>query len=146
MTTLSATRTRQFISSPTRPNEKHPVLASTKIYSGSGVCKLDAAGYARPIAASLTNPSFLGFAEEPIDNSAGADGALEVNIKPEGVLLLDTITGAVGRVDVDKPVYMSDDGTGFTLTALNNVLIGAITNYIDGKFRVFFQAKAYRSQ
>lgn len=120
------------------------VLTATTIYRGSAVCAETASGYARPVAASLTNPEFYGFAIDGVANP-GASGAEHVEVVQEGVLVVDAITGATGVADIGDVVYMADDGTGLTETSTNNVAIGKIVDYIGGKFRVFFQATALRS-
>lgn len=127
-------------------DEKFQVKTATTIYAGSALVTEAADGYARPLAASLTNPVFLGFALEGVVN-AGASGAKLVLVSQEGdvEVALAGVTGGTGVIDIGVTVYMADDGTGFTLTSTNNVAIGKVVNYVDGKFLIHYQGAGRRS-
>jgi len=99
-----------------------PVQKSATIYRGSAVG--DSAGYARALSAG---DSFRGFADAKVDNSAGIAGAKTIDVIECGKVQV-SIT-AVSRVDVGKPVYMSDDAT-FTLTQGSNSLVGRVARYV----------------
>lgn len=103
-----------------------PVIASDIIYEGAAVGD-NASGYARPLQAA---DPFLGFAEQKVDNSAGAAGALSVRVTERGKLVVPVV-GATGVGDVGTAVYMSDDDT-FTLTSTSNSLIGKVGRYVSG--------------
>ncbi len=103
-----------------------PVIASDIIYEGAAVGD-NASGYARPLAAA---DPFLGFAEEKVDNSAGAAGALSVRVKERGKIAA-SVTGVTGVGDVGTAVYMSDDDT-FTLTSTSNSLVGKVARHVSG--------------
>ena len=143
MTALAADTIRIFEGNIPDKCAHFQVLTATTIYEGSAVCAESAVGYARPVAASLTSPEFYGFAEESVVNS-GASGAKKVKVRREGVIVLTAITGMTGITNIGDSVYMSDDGTGFTSTSTNNVLIGKVGNYVDSKFLVDFQAISLR--
>lgn len=98
-----------------------PVKASSKIYEGSAVGLTG--GYARALNAG---DSFGGFAEVFVDNSAGADGAVNVNVNRFGLIVLPISGLAV--TDIGKPVYASDDNT-FTLTSTGNSAIGRVVRW-----------------
>lgn len=123
----------------------YQVKASTTIYGQAGVCLEAADGYARPCAASLTNPEFLGFALEKVVNS-GASGAKNVELQNKGVLiaLLADVAGAAGVTDIGATVYMSTDND-LTLTSTNNVPIGKVVTYVDGYLYIYFEANALAS-
>ena len=59
--------------------QSYPVLAATKIQVG-GLTALDASGWAIP-GATATTLTAVGRADEEVDNSAGANGALRVKVR-----------------------------------------------------------------
>jgi hypothetical protein len=146
MTALAADTTRVYDSGVPRVQRDSLVKASTTIYNGSALCLEQADGYARPVAASLTAPVFLGFALEEVVNS-GASGTKRVRTISQGVLTvpLAGVTGATAVTDIGATVYMADDGSGLTLTSTNNVAIGKIMGLVDGFLMIFFQAGPLRS-
>ena len=97
-----------------------PVKGSTIIYQGAAVGG-HSSGYARPIQ---NGDKFLGFADEHIDNSGGADGIKTVRVKKRGAVPLDISGVALG--DIGKSVYATDDNT-FTLSDSSSVYIGQIS-------------------
>lgn len=98
---------------------EYGVIANDIIYEGAVVGE-NGAGYARPLQAGDT---FLGFAEQTIDNSTGAAGELRVRVKTYGKVKL-AVSGAT-ITDIGKPVFASDDNT-FTLTQGTNSYIGRV--------------------
>ncbi len=100
-----------------------PVKASSKIYEGSAVGLTG--GYARALNAG---DSFGGFADRAVDNSSGADGAVNVSVSRFGLIQL-AISG-LAVTDIGKPVYASDDNT-FTLTATSNSAIGRVSRWVS---------------
>lgn len=112
-----------------------PVIAADIIYEGAAVGD-NASGYARPLAAA---DPFLGFANKQVDNSGGAAGALNVEVRQQGIAQL-TVVGAEDTDDVGEAVYASDDGT-FTLTSTSNTVIGKVVRHVSGTTcMVWFQA------
>ncbi len=103
---------------------EYPVIASDIIFQGSAVGE-NASGYARPLVAA---DPFLGFAEEKVDNSAGAAGAARVRVKSKGYVKLPIASIAITSND-RVAVYASDDNT-FTLTATSNSLIGYVAQWL----------------
>src|SRR6266496_3795555 len=117
-----------------------PVKASTKIYQGSAVGL--SSGYARPLVAG---DLFVGFAEKQADNSAGANGAINVKLFDEGKVE-KTIT-SVAVTDQGAPVFASDSDT-YTLTAGSNSLVGVVqrvsgTDLAVIKFKALTDHMAY---
>jgi hypothetical protein len=100
------------------------VIATDIIYEGAAVGD-NGSGYARPLVAG---DPFLGFATEKADNSAGAAGAINVNVKHKGRVQL--AVGSLAITDVGKQVYASDDNT-FTLTATSNSAIGRVIRFVS---------------
>ena len=106
--------------------EDYPVAASSVIYEGSAVGE-NASGYARALVAL---DKFLGFAVFAADNSAGAAGAIRVEVRKKGNVRLAVVGSAI--TSNDRPaVYASDDGT-FTLTSTGNSQIGYVSRWISG--------------
>jgi hypothetical protein len=102
-----------------------PVTDNVIIYRGSAVGSL--AGYARQLVAGDT---FLGFAEQKVDNTATghASGAKNVPVRRKGYAQLSV--GSLAVTDIGKAVYASDGAT-FTLTQSTNSRIGTVHRYIS---------------
>jgi hypothetical protein len=146
MTALSATvRVTRKIEEHVRA--AHPVKTATAIYGGAALCLEAANGFARPVAAGLTNPEFLGFSTEDIASSGAASGTLSVNVIAQGIIELPLagVTGATAVTDIGTTTYMADDGTGFTTASTGNVSIGKVAGLVAGMITIFFQADALRS-
>jgi hypothetical protein len=122
MTTLAANKLRDY---QMGDKEEYPVIASDIIYQGAAVGE-NASGYARPLVAA---DPFLGFAEAIANNSAGAAGAINVNVKKKGNIVLP-ISGLAITANDRPAVYASDDDT-FTLTATSNTLIGYVSRWVS---------------
>jgi hypothetical protein len=101
-----------------------PVIASDIIYEGAAVGLVNASGHARPLTAVDT---FVGFAEEKADNSAGAAAAINVRVIKKGAVKL-TITG-VAITDIGQPVYAQDDNA-FSFLKTSGVFIGFVRRYV----------------
>ena len=87
-----------------------PVKAATKIYAGSLV--VADGGYAKP-AAKAANLVALGRAEHLADNSGGANGDIQVQVR-RGTFRWGTVAAAAGKVtvaEIGKDVYIADDQT-----------------------------------
>lgn len=83
------------------------VAAAAVIYAGALIC-VNAAGYATPGIISATLKA-VGMAKENIDNSAGADGDLNVPVH-KGVFLFAN-AGDITIADLEADVYVTDDQT-----------------------------------
>jgi hypothetical protein len=95
-----------------------PIKASTEIFLGAPVGLT--AGYGRQLVAGDT---FVGFADQHVNNAVATDGAARVPTIYRGLVKL-TITG-VAVTDVGKDVYASDDST-YTLVVGANSFIGKV--------------------
>jgi len=84
-----------------------PVAASAKIYAG-GLVVLNATGYAAP-GSTATGLTARGRAEEQVDNSAGADGALSVKTR-SGCFRFKN-DASINRTHINKTAYIVDDET-----------------------------------
>lgn len=117
-----------------------PMKAATKILQGTAV-GLDS-GYARPIQ---DGDVFAGFANHTVDNTDGANGALDVRVRAKGVIEVD-VAGVTGVGDVNDDVYAADDQTYSITDSGTDVLIGSIHRHVSGtKVRMAFQAESLRS-
>ncbi|HEY4247816.1 MAG TPA: hypothetical protein VGM64_13255 [Lacunisphaera sp.] len=101
-----------------------PLAAATIIYLGTLVAR-DAAGRAVP-ASDTAGLRVIGRAEETIDNSAGAPGALSINIRLGCYKFDNSATQAVDADDIGKMAVVEDDQT-VAETSANNVCAGRIT-------------------
>lgn len=100
--------------------EEYDIKAATNIYEGAAVGVEAATGLARGLVAG---DYFKGFSKYQANNSAGANGALRVQVQVRGVIKLP-IAGLVAA-DVGKKVYASADDT-FTLTSAGNSEVGRV--------------------
>lgn len=107
MAALSAPRSTLARSGDLR---EPPVKAATKIYAGAMVA-IDANGWALP-AAAVAAHRVIGRAEDTADNSAGANGAINVRVAT-GVFRWDNSasTDLIARADIGAPCYVVDDNT-----------------------------------
>lgn len=117
-----------------------PVVAADIIYEGAAVGD-NGSGFARPLVAL---DAFQGFAVRKADNSAGANGAINVKLRQTGEIVLSVATLASVN-DEGSTVYASDDDT-FTLVSTGNTAIGKVARYISGtNALVHFEAASKRS-
>ena len=85
------------------------VAANKKIYAGSLVAR-DAAGYATP-GATATTLIGVGRANETIDNTGGANGAVSVEVE-KGVFRFGNSAGdPITIADIGATCYIEDDET-----------------------------------
>ena len=87
-----------------------PVKGATRLFAGSIVC-IDATGFAVKGATSATLKA-VGRAEEAVDNTLGADGALRVPVG-SGVFRYANSAAAdlITLADVDAACFIVDDQT-----------------------------------
>lgn len=100
------------------------VIASDIIYEGAAGGD-NGAGYARPLVAGDT---FVGFAVDKTDNSAGSAGDKNAEFRTEDRIQL-SVSGAV-ITDVGQPVYASDDDT-FVFLPTGNSYIGRVVRFVS---------------
>jgi hypothetical protein len=88
----------------------YPVAATKLIYAGS-IVVLNATGYAEPATAAVAKKA-LGRACAQVDNSAGANGDLSVEVE-EGVFRYSNSAGGdeVTLAEVGSACFLVDDGT-----------------------------------
>ncbi|MGO4380367.1 hypothetical protein [Pseudoduganella sp. RAF53_2] len=107
MTALTADR-----NTPSKKTQRLPVLvaANAKIYAGA-IVAASATGFAVPgsTAATLT---YLGRAEEFVDNTGGADGAQTIQVaRGEAFFYSNLGADPVVQADLGKTCYIVDDQT-----------------------------------
>ena len=87
-----------------------PVAANAKIYAGA-ITVANATGYAAPGAAAL-DLTYLGRAEEAVDNTGGADGAKTVLVRRgKAFKFKNAAADAVTQAELGEPCYIADDET-----------------------------------
>jgi hypothetical protein len=84
-----------------------PVAASTKIEAGKMVA-VNATGYLVE-ASDTASIIVVGVADETIDNSAGANGALTCLVKRAQLFKMKNGTATVTQASVGSNVYVEDD-------------------------------------
>ncbi len=87
-----------------------PVASGKKIYAGALVAA-NSTGYATP-GAKATTLTYLGRAEETVDNGSGDDGDVSVLVR-RGVAFqfANSATDAVTQASLGKTCYIEDDQT-----------------------------------
>ena len=118
--------------------EQHPIKANVKIFKGS-LCVIDA-GYLAP-GRSATGLLVAGRAEDTIDNTVGAAGALTVPVKrgkfrwgnsAAGDLIAQANVGALCYIVDDQTVALTD-GTGTRSSAGKIVGVDAAGVWVESK-------------
>lgn len=114
-----------------------PLAASAKVYRHTYVGQVSGTNTFRALVAA---DKFAGVAQDSADNTGGAAGAKDVQVKREG-RLLETVTGATATTAIGTSVYASADDT-LTTTSAGNSLMGKIGGYdiATGKSIVEFWA------
>lgn len=107
-----------------------PVAAAVVIYAGTLVA-VNAAGEA-VMAAATAGLRVLGRAEQTIDNSTGAAGALYINVKRGAFKVANSATAAVDADDIGKLCYIEDDHTVAEMAA-NSIPAGVVLG-LDGDY------------
>lgn len=100
------------------------MAASAKVFAGTMVAR-NATGYATP-AADAANLVVVGMAEEQVDNSSGADGAVNINKIRRGRAFWFTNSGtnAVTAAHIGTDVYVEDDQTVASAGGVNSIVAG----------------------
>ena len=107
-----------------------PVAATVRIFQGSLVA-LSAAGLAQP-GATATTLTAAGRAEETVDNSSGAAGALTVTVR-RGVFQYKNLgIDPVVQADVNKDCFIVDDETVAKTNGGNTRSIAGKVRGVDG--------------
>ena len=119
--TVRDTRDRRLLSVP--------VAASAHIYANSMTC-FDADGYLVP-ASDTASLVYAGIATEEVDNSSGADGALNCVVE-RGQLFKVASAETETQDAVGLLRYVSDDQTVAAVgTTTNDVLVGKVVEFVD---------------
>ncbi len=106
-----------------------PITASTKIFAGSLVAA-NATGFATP-GAVATTLTYLGRAEEQVDNTTGANGDKTINIRRGKAFKFKNHTDAVTQADLGKVCYIVDDETVAKTNGTNTRSAAGIVVGID---------------
>lgn len=107
-----------------------PVAAGAKIYAGS-IVVANASGYAAP-GSTATGLTYLGRAEEQVDNTGGANGAKTVLVaRKQAFRFANSATDAVTQASLGKACYIEDDetvaatnGTGTGTRSAAGIVVG----------------------
>lgn len=99
---------------------QYKVEAGEVLYKGT-MCFLDADGFALPTAGGA---KFAGIVRKTVDNSAGADGDLEVECYTEGDFVLPL--ASVAQADLTPGLAYASDNYTCTTTSTSNSFIGNI--------------------
>lgn len=140
MSTRTKDIKRDFDASVDPLFEDYPAIVTDIIYEGSAVTLETSTGRARP--AVVADTVFAGFAVKQADNSAGAAGAINVQVRTQGKVKIP-VTGVTALTDVGSKVFLTDDDT-FTLTSAGGHLIGKVVRWISSTIcMVTFEADTF---
>lgn len=104
----------------------HPVEEAVVIHKGSMV-GLNAAGYAVPVT-EATGITAVGMAEESVDNTSGADGAVNVTIRYGTFKWTNgATTDAITRAEIGDAAYGVDNST-VSDVATGRSIVGVIVD------------------
>ncbi len=106
--------------------QSYPIAASTKIYQGS-IVMVNSSGFLVP-AADAAGGKVVGVAEKTVDNSAGSNGDLRVNVR-RGVFLLDATS--ITQAMVGTVMYVVDDHTFDDATGTNSIKAGRLVDFVS---------------
>jgi hypothetical protein len=113
------------------------VKANAVIYKGAMVA-VDATGFAVP-AADTAGLKVMGVAQDSVNNTGGADGAVSVDVDKGVFLVNNNGTNAVVQATVGSDCQVADDNTVRASGAANNIVAGVV-DFIDatGQIGVYF--------
>jgi hypothetical protein len=104
----------------------YPVKGGSKIYAGSIVC-IGADGYAVP-GSDTAGLKFIGISRRYVDNTAGSNGALSVEVWRRGCF--EMTASGMGIGNAGDSVYVVDGQTvGLAVTTVNDVPCGRISEF-----------------
>jgi hypothetical protein len=114
-----------------------PIIATDIVYEGAMVGD-NGSGYGRPLVAG---DKFVGHSVSKVDNTTGAAGALNIQLRTGHYRLIVDLVGFI--TDVGQPVYASDDATLTFVgagTSTGNSYVGVVTRYVSAtKMEVEFR-------
>lgn len=109
------------------PVKAYPVLASTRIFQGA-VVMITSAGFATNAAASAGNLGSPGLAVEEANNSAGANGAIQVKVQA-GLYLLPATS--IAQANVGASMFSPDNNAFDETQGANEPLIGVLEEFVS---------------
>lgn len=117
------------------------VGAAVVIYKGAGLAR-NATGYVVP-ATDAAAVKFIGFSEEKVDNSAGANGAKTVKYITGITATMKNAGGAIVQASKHTLCYVSDDESVTTAAvAVNDVIVGTVTKFSATVVDVYVDERA----
>lgn len=127
MAALSAARNTLQMGSDGTFKMTVPLKAAAKVWQGGLVCIDNTTGFATAGAAATTNIC-VGVALTSVDNTAGGNGALSVDVIVEAGFLMDCSGQA--QTALGRLVYFVDDHT-VTTTAAGSAAVGVCINFVS---------------
>lgn len=111
----------------------HPVATNVKLFAGALVA-LNATGYLTPGAVATTLVA-AGRAEEAVDNTGGADGAVSCLVSKGTFLFAND--GSIDRTHIGKTSYIVDDQTVAATNGTNTRSAAGTIVDLDGSTGVW---------
>lgn len=146
MTALSASSPRTFVGDKTI--ERLPADVGNKIWAGATLFWDESNGGVDRYGG--TAGAFAGFAQETVDNTAGALGDILLDVVRKGTVVL-VLSATVALTNVGDTVYAAADDDTFNLTSTSNMAIGKITRVVTAgltganEVEVAFEASGFTS-
>ena len=103
-------------------------MAAVKIYQGGAVGVVSGTGYATPLLVATSGITFVGVAEETVDNSAGSAGDLWIRVRRTG--LVGWNSSGLTIANISNKVYFvsgSDDNT--VSATVSAILAGTLSAF-----------------
>lgn len=117
------------------------VGANAVIYKGAGLAK-NATGFVVP-ATDAAAVKFIGFAEENVNNTGGADGAKVVKYITGVIATMKNAGGAITQAAKHGLAYVADDESVTTAAvAVNDVIVGNIVRFTAATVDVYVDERA----
>jgi len=129
MAALAADTARVFTAEQTHANASYPVKTGVKIYEGAAVAIEVATGYAYIPVGVTAQEVFVGFAVRQADNTSGASGDIEVDVRINGEVKLTAIAGTPALTKIGDVVYTINDNDFSMTDTTNDMPVGRLSKF-----------------
>lgn len=141
MAALAKDAVRVYSATPDPEFNHLPVIADDIIYEGAAVAVVKASGFARPATGNTAVEDFAGFAVRKADNTDGANGDIEVQVRRKGEVTLTALAGSPTIDNWGEVVYASSDNDFSLSDGGSDLPIGKVSRFVSATdVKVYFQA------
>ncbi len=114
-----------------------PLAAGAQVFAGGMVARQAADGFC-VAAGDVVGHKVVGVADVGVDNTAGADGDLEVIVR-KGVFGFDTVGTVVDQLDLGNEVFVSSDHEIEKVAGVVNNIRAGTLDRIEADGQVFIK-------